>query len=111
MPYYVLFSGVNCEIKLEIDPCKPNMCKSGSTCTPRLNGGFICEDCSPAVGVEHYTSLCELRTRSFMPSSFLTFPGLKQRHRLHIQLKYVLQTFFVYSNLKLRKLSKIIADI
>lgn len=82
---------MNCEIKLETDPCRPDICKSGSTCTPRLNGGFVCEDCSPAVGIEHYTPLCELRTRSFVSNSFLTFPGLKQRHRLHLQLKCVIR--------------------
>lgn len=85
-------SGINCEIKLETDPCKPDICKSGSTCTPRLNGGFVCEDCTPAVGIEHYTPLCELRTRSFVTNSFLTFPGLKQRHRLHLELKFATRT-------------------
>lgn len=40
------------------------------------------------MGIEHYTPLCELRTRSFVSNSFLTFPGLKQRHRLDLQLRF-----------------------
>ncbi|KAK5644385.1 hypothetical protein RI129_005685 [Pyrocoelia pectoralis] len=86
------YTGINCDIKLNVDPCKPNICRSGSTCTPKLNGGFQCEDCIPLAGSDHYTSLCELRSRSFVKNSFLTFPSLKQRHRLHLQLKFATQT-------------------
>ena len=83
------FTGVNCEMKLEQDSCKPNMCKSGSTtCTSRVKGAFVCEDCSLTAGLEHYTSLCELKSRSFTKNSFLTFPSLKQRHRFHVQVKF-----------------------
>ncbi|XP_065173819.1 protocadherin-like wing polarity protein stan isoform X2 [Atheta coriaria] len=82
------YSGNNCEIKLNTDPCKPNVCRSGATCTPRHKGGFVCEDCSPITGQEHYTPLCELKSRSFSKNSFLTFPSLKQRHRLHLQMKF-----------------------
>ncbi|XP_031351868.1 protocadherin-like wing polarity protein stan isoform X2 [Photinus pyralis] len=85
------YTGINCDIELNVDPCKPNICRSGSTCTPKLNGGFQCEDCLPLAGSEHYTSLCELRSRSFIKNSFLTFPSLKQRHRLHLQLKFATQ--------------------
>ncbi|GLV44458.1 starry night [Carabus blaptoides fortunei] len=86
------FTGLNCEIILHQDPCKRDICRSGSTCTPLAKGGFICEDCSPNGGYEHYTSLCELKSRSFSKSSFLTFPSLRQRHRLHISLKFATQT-------------------
>ncbi|XP_017787025.1 PREDICTED: protocadherin-like wing polarity protein stan isoform X1 [Nicrophorus vespilloides] len=82
------FTGPNCEIKLNSDTCNSNICKSGSTCTKRLKGGFVCEDCSPATGSEHYTPLCELKSRSFSANSFLTFPSLKQRHRMHLQLRF-----------------------
>lgn len=80
------FAGDNCEIT----PCKKGGCKSGSVCTP-AKGEFACqEDCTPN-GYEHYTSLCELRSRSFTRGSFLTFPSLKQRNRLHIGLKFATQ--------------------
>lgn len=86
-----LLPGLNCEIKLEQNACKTNICKSGSTCIPRSKGGFVCEDCTPLAGSEHYTKLCELKSRSFTKSSFLTFSSLKQRHRLHLQLKFATQ--------------------
>ncbi|KAK4875010.1 hypothetical protein RN001_011432 [Aquatica leii] len=86
------YTGVNCDIKMNVDPCKPNICRSGSTCTPRASGGFQCEDCIPLAGSEHYTTLCELKSRSFIKNSFLTFPSLKQRHRLHIELKFATQS-------------------
>lgn len=86
------FTGPNCEITLHLDACKKNVCKSGSICTPLNKGGFVCEDCSPNGGYEHYTSLCELRSRSFGRGSFLTFPSLRQRHRLHISVKFATQS-------------------
>lgn len=85
-------TGLNCEVILHVDPCKKNVCKSGSVCTPLNRGGFVCEDCSPNGGYEHYTALCELRSRSFGRGSFLTFPSLRQRHRLHISLKFATQS-------------------
>ena len=37
----------------------------------------------------HYQApFCQLRSRSFYRGSFLTFPALRQRHRLHIKLRY-----------------------
>lgn len=37
-----------------------------------------------------YTPLtCHLRSRSFYRGSFLTFPALRQRYRLHLKLRYV----------------------
>lgn len=37
-----------------------------------------------------YTPLtCHLRSRSFYRGSFLTFPALRQRYRLHVKLRYV----------------------
>ena len=35
--------------------------------------------------------LCELTARSFSRGSFLTFPGLKNRHRLHIKMSFATQ--------------------
>lgn len=52
----------------------------------------MCEDCAPLAGSEHYTKLCELKSRSFTKTSFLTFSSLKQRHRLNLQLKFATQS-------------------
>ncbi|XP_050548978.1 protocadherin-like wing polarity protein stan isoform X2 [Daktulosphaira vitifoliae] len=82
------FTGENCEISLSNDNCKPGICHSGATCTPLKNGGFSCDNnCSP-MGTEYYDEVCKLRSRSFSKSSFLTFPSLKQRYRLHLSLKF-----------------------
>lgn len=51
----------------------------------------MCEECTLAAEMEHYTSICQLKSRSFTKLSFLTFPSLKQRHRLHIKLKFATQ--------------------
>ncbi|XP_051163355.1 protocadherin-like wing polarity protein stan isoform X2 [Leptopilina boulardi] len=83
----VNYIGDNCEISLENDACLPDHCKGGSQCQIKTNGGFICEAC-PIVPLENVTPLCELRARSFNPTTFLTFPSLKQRHRFHITLKF-----------------------
>lgn len=48
------------------------------------NVGYDCANCVE----KYYTQLCELKARSFHSGSFLTFPSLKQRYRLHIQLKF-----------------------
>ncbi|RZF37236.1 hypothetical protein LSTR_LSTR006562 [Laodelphax striatellus] len=82
------FAGRNCEIDLSVDQCKPGICHSGSTCSPLVTGGFVCDDCAPSGTFEHYNQLCQLRGRSFPKNSFLTFPSLKQRHRLHVSMKF-----------------------
>ncbi|PSN41253.1 Protocadherin-like wing polarity protein stan [Blattella germanica] len=86
------FTGQNCEIDMNLDTCQPGICRSHSTCSPLVKGGFRCENCSPNGGSEHYTKLCELRSRSFSKASFLTFPSLRQRHRLHIRLRFATQS-------------------
>ncbi|XP_066994105.2 protocadherin-like wing polarity protein stan [Anabrus simplex] len=82
------FTGHNCEIDLDLDTCQPGICRSHSVCSPLVKGGFVCENCAPSRAAEHYTSLCELRSRSFAKSSFLTFPALRQRHRINIRLRF-----------------------
>ncbi|KAJ8866710.1 hypothetical protein PR048_032571 [Dryococelus australis] len=84
-------AGMNCEIDLQMDTCQPGICHSGSACSPLVKGGFVCEGCMLTGGVEHYTKLCELRSRSFSKESFLTFPALRQRHRLHIRMRFATQ--------------------
>ncbi len=48
-------------------------------------GGFLCADCPHG---EWGTPLCELRSRSFTPGSYLTFSALRQRHRLNLRLRF-----------------------
>ncbi|XP_063227767.1 protocadherin-like wing polarity protein stan [Bacillus rossius redtenbacheri] len=85
------FTGRNCEVDLRMDTCQPGICHSGSSCQPLVKGGFVCEGCPLAGGAEHYSRLCELRSRSFSKESFLTFPALRQRHRLHVRLRFATQ--------------------
>nr|XP_018907159.1 PREDICTED: protocadherin-like wing polarity protein stan isoform X2 [Bemisia tabaci] len=82
------FAGDNCEIDLSKDTCKPNVCQSDSSCTPLPQGGFSCNNCASGTTFEYHNNLCQLRGRSFPKHSFLTFPSLKQRHRLYLKLKF-----------------------
>lgn len=87
------YSGGNCEIKLEKDTCKQHLCQKDKTCNPKPGrSGFVCEECNLMTEAEHYSPLCELKSRSFSKTSFLTFPSLRQRHRLHIKLRFATQT-------------------
>ncbi|XP_042896981.1 protocadherin-like wing polarity protein stan isoform X2 [Parasteatoda tepidariorum] len=82
------FAGKNCEINLWEDRCgeiSRSVCHGDSHCMNLGDGGFGCENCSQA---SWSTRLCELRARSFSRGSFLTFPSLRQRHRLHIRLRF-----------------------
>ncbi|CAG9761162.1 unnamed protein product [Ceutorhynchus assimilis] len=87
------YTGVNCEIPLTAESCKPSNCHNDYTCNPKQgkNGGFICEDCAFSADKEHYTSTCELKSRSFTKSSFLTFPSLKNRHQLRLKMRFATQ--------------------
>lgn len=83
------FTGSQCEIHMSMDTCQPNICSKGSICTPRLRGGFICQNCSSRG--DYVNSLCELTARSFSRGSYLTFPGLKNRFRFTIKLSFATQ--------------------
>ncbi|KAH9423108.1 Cadherin EGF LAG seven-pass G-type receptor 2 [Dermatophagoides pteronyssinus] len=48
-------------------------------------GMAICTDC---VQSEWSTPFCELRSRSFVTGSYLTFSALKQRYRLNLKLRF-----------------------
>ncbi|GFR09111.1 protocadherin-like wing polarity protein stan [Trichonephila clavata] len=78
----------NCEVNQWEDRCRAHssLCKGDSRCADLNDGGFGCENCSHA---SWSTRQCELRARSFTRGSFLTFPSLRQRHRLHIKLRFV----------------------
>ncbi|XP_052128982.1 protocadherin-like wing polarity protein stan isoform X1 [Frankliniella occidentalis] len=81
------FTGVHCETSLANGPgCAPGLCRPPSVCAPLIRGGFVCEKCT--LPQDWRTEQCELRARSFTRSAFLTFPALRQRHRLHIRLKF-----------------------
>ncbi|XP_037874856.1 protocadherin-like wing polarity protein stan [Bombyx mori] len=88
------FTGVNCETILTKASCEVDgdgsICRSGSQCVARREGGILCQGCS--IDAAYTTAVCELRARSFPVSSFLTFPGLKRRHRIHLKLKFATQT-------------------
>lgn len=88
-------------------PCVSGVCRHGSHCTalrtsssivhglPKAlasrvkphgeSGGFTCSNCTRSI---YHTSTCELRARRFATGSFLTFPALKQRHRLHLKISF-----------------------
>ncbi|KAL7299168.1 hypothetical protein TKK_0007766 [Trichogramma kaykai] len=85
------FMGKNCEISMKKDACYANVCKGGSTCINKINGGFFCENC-PVTPLENVTPLCQLKSRSFGPMTFLTFPSLRQRHRFHLKLKFATES-------------------
>ncbi|RVE52505.1 hypothetical protein evm_002899 [Chilo suppressalis] len=88
------YTGVNCETVLKNASCSVSgdgsICRSGSQCVPRREGGILCQGC--AIDTAHTTPMCELRARSFPVTSFLTFPGLKRRHRLQFKLKFATQS-------------------
>ncbi|KAG0726156.1 Protocadherin-like wing polarity protein stan [Chionoecetes opilio] len=70
--------------------CVSEVCKHGSKCKTvngdgGSSGGFTCTNCSRSL---YHTSTCELRARRFSKGTFLTFPALKQRHRLHIKISF-----------------------
>ena len=81
------FTGSDCEISMEQDFCPENVCKGGSVCLTKVVSGFSCEGC-PVNALENVTPFCELKSRSFGPSTFLTFASLRQRHRLNLRIKF-----------------------
>ncbi|XP_050681661.1 protocadherin-like wing polarity protein stan isoform X2 [Leptidea sinapis] len=88
------FTGVNCETILTKATCDFNgdgsICRSGSQCVARREGGILCQGCT--IDPAYTTDMCELRARSFPATSFLTFPGLKKRHRFNLKLKFATQS-------------------
>ncbi|XP_035787631.1 protocadherin-like wing polarity protein stan isoform X1 [Anopheles albimanus] len=73
------YTGVNCETAItSLKPCISEVCGDGYSCLTSGHGGHW----------PPYTKTCELMSRSFSPNSFLTFPGMRQRHRFNIRLKF-----------------------
>ncbi|KAG1669234.1 Protocadherin-like wing polarity protein stan [Nymphon striatum] len=80
------YTGKNCEISLLESKCRPDICQSDSVCHRTLLDGIHCENCS--LGTEYHTKFCQLTARGFSSNTFLTFPSLKQRQRLHLKLSF-----------------------
>ncbi|XP_018019349.2 protocadherin-like wing polarity protein stan, partial [Hyalella azteca] len=108
------YTGVNCEVNMLSGHCVDGVCRHGSHCTsirsatsamlssmPRSlasrlpsttsleTGGFTCSNCTRSL---YHTSTCELRARRFAKGSFLTFPALKQRHRMLLKISFATRT-------------------
>ncbi|XP_016520915.1 cadherin EGF LAG seven-pass G-type receptor 2 isoform X2 [Poecilia formosa] len=78
------FTGERCELSSRSGRCAAGVCKNGGTCVNLLVGGFKCE--CPSGGYEK--PYCEMTTRNFPPSSFLTFKGLRQRFHFTLSLTF-----------------------
>ncbi|XP_076066701.1 protocadherin-like wing polarity protein stan isoform X3 [Oratosquilla oratoria] len=79
------YTGTNCEVNMLSGPCKDGVCAHGSHCSAMDRGGFTCANCTRSL---YHTATCQLRARRFARGSFLTFPSLKQRHRLHLKVSF-----------------------
>ncbi|XP_047419247.1 cadherin EGF LAG seven-pass G-type receptor 3 isoform X3 [Sciurus carolinensis] len=79
------FTGEDCELDTEAGRCVPGICRNGGTCTEAPTGGFRCQ--CPAGGAFEGPR-CEVAARSFPPSSFVMFRGLRQRFHLTLSLSF-----------------------
>lgn len=89
------FYGKNCQFDLTRSSCSPGICKGSSYCTstsstdqPYLHSkdnSIRCANCSYA---EWSTPICDLKTRTFTPNSYLTLPSLRQRNRFTISIQF-----------------------
>lgn len=79
----VLTIGEDCELDTEAGRCVPGVCRNGGTCADGPDGGFRCQ--CPAGGAFEGPR-CEVAARSFPPSSFVMFRGLRQRFHLTLSL-------------------------
>ncbi|XP_058534397.1 cadherin EGF LAG seven-pass G-type receptor 3 isoform X1 [Ochotona princeps] len=79
------FTGEDCELDTEAGRCVPGVCRNGGTCTDAPHGGFRCQ-CP--VGGAFEGPRCEVAARSFPPSSFVMFRGLRQRFHLTLSLSF-----------------------
>ncbi|XP_034514164.1 cadherin EGF LAG seven-pass G-type receptor 3 isoform X5 [Ailuropoda melanoleuca] len=79
------FTGEDCELDTEAGRCVPGVCRNGGTCADGPDGGFRCQ--CPAGGAFEGPR-CEVAARSFPPSSFVMFRGLRQRFHLTLSLSF-----------------------
>ncbi|GFY79053.1 cadherin EGF LAG seven-pass G-type receptor 2 [Trichonephila inaurata madagascariensis] len=76
-----------CEVDLSNGSCSPGICHGSSQCTNK-NSAIVCKNCSFEAWS---TEMCQLKTRNFDRGTYLTFPSLRQRHRLSISIKFATQ--------------------
>ncbi|GFW16204.1 cadherin EGF LAG seven-pass G-type receptor 2 [Trichonephila clavipes] len=76
-----------CEVDLSNGSCSPGICHGSSQCTNK-NSAIVCKNCSFEAWS---TEICQLKTRNFDRGTYLTFPALRQRHRLSISIKFATQ--------------------
>ncbi|XP_032989039.1 cadherin EGF LAG seven-pass G-type receptor 3 isoform X1 [Rhinolophus ferrumequinum] len=79
------FTGEDCELDTEAGRCVPGVCRNGGTCADAPDGGFRCQ-CPTGGAFEG--PRCEVAARSFPPSSFVMFRGLRQRFHLTLSLSF-----------------------
>jgi EGF-like domain len=94
------FAGDNCQLDMNLENCKDAdkanvFCYSSSQCVNKLPG-ILCANCTG--NGNFYTPLCQLRSRSFYRGSFLTFPALRQRYRLHLKLRLIIEILNMTGN-------------
>ncbi|XP_064483474.1 protocadherin-like wing polarity protein stan [Ornithodoros turicata] len=96
----------DCDI--EVNLCYSSPCGQNGTCMQK-EAGYVClcregytgKNCETKVCSHNCTTCpdesqwsttsCQLRARSFHLGSYVTFPSLRQRHRLHIKLSFATQ--------------------
>lgn len=97
------FAGTDCQLDLKKDVCRtaatsPASPAAASSAVLSAAGGSNwqpqCGNCTGSGGGGgggsggFYTPMCQLRSRSFYRGSYLTFPALRQRYRLHLKLRF-----------------------
>ena len=87
------FAGTNCQLDLKKDVCRTTSAPPASS---GVGGNWQpCGNCTHVNagggngGGGFYTPMCQLRSRSFYRGSYLTFPALRQRYRLHLKLRLI----------------------
>ena len=81
------FAGQECQMDLA------SLSKKDKSCTkagcPLSSSGALTALTANCTGPSYFftPTLCQLRSRSFYRGSFLTFPALRQRYRLHVKLR------------------------
>ena len=78
------FAGDDCQ--LDLSGAVAGSSRRDKSCNGRTG---LCAPTNCTGPANFYTPLtCQLRSRSFYRGSFLTFPALRQRYRLHLKLRY-----------------------
>lgn len=99
----------DCDV--EVNLCYSSPCRHNGTCVQK-ESGYVCHCREGYTGTHCETALvpcarnctdcthgdplwttesCRLRARSFRRGSYVTFPSLRQRHRMHLKLSFATQ--------------------